>query len=180
MQAACSPHRHQAGAVGVARVPASPAVMSAAWAETCPSHPASEPWDHAPLALTALVLLVQSDSPVLQVCMLRKKRGAEMCEQEQGLQLQRGLGSGSPKGASKLGLFSFQPWAAVPHACAMVGRLSKGTVCSGGDSPNILHRIGAAKRSPRNITLPESVFAALSPSTSLWKQRCAGNDHSQA
>lgn len=167
MQAACSPHRHQAGAVGVARVPLSPAVMSAAWAETCPSHPVSEPWGRAPLALIALVLLVQSDSPVLQFCMLRKKRGAERCEQEQMLQLQRGLGSGSPKGASKLGLFSFQPWAAVPHACAVVGRLSQGTACSRGDSPNILHGIRAAKHSPRNTTLSESVFAALSPGTSL-------------
>lgn len=62
MQAACCPQRHQAGAVGVARVPPTLAVVSAALAETCPQ-PGSKPWGHGPLALIVLVLLVQSDSP---------------------------------------------------------------------------------------------------------------------
>lgn len=59
-RAACSPHRHRAGAppVGAARVPPTPGVTSAALAETRPCRTVSKPWGRAPLASIILVPLV--------------------------------------------------------------------------------------------------------------------------
>lgn len=118
-QAACSPHRHRAGAppVGAARVPPTPGVTSAALAETRPCRTVSQPWGRAPLASIILVPLVQSDPPCSPVSQAEEKsRGLRACERGQMLQLHQ-AGEGAPavsdplQGESQLGVFLIQPWA---------------------------------------------------------------------